>query len=221
MPQATTNGWRSCTTPSGSGRARKSAKSRFRSAGYKRIKLPGVNAAFEGFDRTPYFSSFIAKKFSFNLVSVHLYYGSLGAESDTKKSMARRALETFAVATWADDRRKGKFTPVKDIVVLGDFNMPVAKKGDPIFDALTKKGLSVPEHGSKIGSNLGGDMYYDQIAFFPGTAASAAGKVNVFDFDGGVFPKLWQKLGGDQKKFKSYLRYHLSDHRPIWCEFKI
>lgn len=189
-------------------------------ADYDRIRLPDVKGKFEGFDRTPYFASFIAKRFSFNLASVHLYYGSQSKESDTKSSLYRRILETYAVATWAHDRQKSAYTPVKDIIVLGDFNMPAAEKGDPIFDALTKKGLSIPEHGSKIGSNLAGDMYYDQIAFFPGTASNVTGKVNVFDFDGGVFPKLWQKLDGDQKKFKSYLRYHLSDHRPIWCEFK-
>jgi hypothetical protein len=44
---------------------------------------------------------FEAGSFSFQLASVHLYFGS-----DLKISMNRRALETFAVARWADQRRE-------------------------------------------------------------------------------------------------------------------
>lgn len=191
----------------------------FPPAGYKRIKLEGVDQAFDGFDRTPYFAAFRAGSFTFNLVSVHLYYGNLKTKQESKRSMNRRALETFAVATWAADRRKSPYAPIKDIIVLGDFNLPKSVPGDPIYDALTKKGLQLPAHTSQIGSNLNGDKYYDQIGFFPDETAEFTGNINVFDFDGAVFRGLWDSRG--KNDFNAYVRYYVSDHRPIWCEFKI
>ncbi len=56
----------------------------------------------------------------------------------------------------------------REIVALGDFNMPKREPGDPILDALARLGLELPEHSSEIGSNLQSDKHYDQIAFFPG-----------------------------------------------------
>ncbi len=184
---------------------------------YDRIKLPGVAQTFDGFDRTPYFVSLRAQQFTFQLANVHLYYGSFRNAEESKRSMNRRALETFAVATWAADRRRSKHTAIKDIVVLGDFNLPKSQPGDPIFDALTKKGLKLPEHTSQVGSNLEGDMYYDQIGFFADETGEFTGSINVFDFDGAVFPELWQTRS--RNDFRAYVRYYLSDHRPIWCEF--
>jgi len=39
----------------------------------------------------------------------------------------------------------------------------------------------------------------------------------VFDFDGAIFGDLWQARGRDD--FLAYVRYYLSDHRPLWAEF--
>ena len=44
------------------------------------------------------------------------------------------------------------------------------------------------------------------------------GATNVFDFDGALFRDLWQKRPGSP--FLSYVRYHISDHRPLWAEFR-
>ena len=43
--------------------------------------------------------------------------------------------------------------------------------------------------------------------------------LGVFDFDGAIFNKLWQTK--TPKLFLSYLRYYISDHRPMWAEFII
>ena len=53
------------------------------------------------------------------LVSVHLFYGS-----ESPADLERRTLETFAVAWWADRRRRDPRTYVTNIVPLGDFNLP-------------------------------------------------------------------------------------------------
>ena len=38
-------------------------------------------------------------------------------------------------------------------------------------------------------------------------------------FDGGVFKALWQSKTPSQ--FRSYIRYYMSDHRPLWAEFQL
>jgi endonuclease/exonuclease/phosphatase family metal-dependent hydrolase len=177
------------------------------------IKLPGTTTPFNGFDRGPYLASFACGEFRFSLLNVHLYYGS----SDPV-DMDRRTLETYAVAWWADQKHRDRRSYVPEIVPLGDFNLPKTEPGDRIYDALVSLGLEVPPHTSQIGSAIASDSYYDQIAFFPGsTKTRFTGASNVFDFDGALFHDLWQSRPG--APFLSYLRYHISDHRPLWAEF--
>ena len=178
-----------------------------------KIKLPGTTTAFPGFDRGPYLASFESGLFRFSLLNVHLFFGS-PAVADVD----RRTLETFAVAWWADRKHRDLRSYVPEIVPLGDFNLPKANPGDRIFDALCSLGLEVPPHTSQIGSAIASDSHYDQVAFFPGpTRDRFTGATNVFDFDGALFRDLWQQRPG--KPFLSYLRYHMSDHRPLWTEF--
>ena len=110
-----------------------------------------------------YLASFKLGKSSIVLVNVHLFFGE-----DTTADRNRRALETFAVAKWCDSRRKSKFSFTRELAAMGDFNMPMSVPGDPIFDALTKLGLEIPDHSSQIGSSIMSDAHYDQVAFFRG-----------------------------------------------------
>jgi endonuclease/exonuclease/phosphatase family metal-dependent hydrolase len=177
------------------------------------IKLPGTTTTFPGFDRGPYLASFACGSFRFSLLNVHLYYGSA-----KPADVDRRTLETFAVAWWADRKHRDARSYVPEIVPLGDFNLPKAEPGDRIYAALVALGLEVPPHTSQIGSAIASDSYYDQIAFFPGaTKDRFTGMSNVFDFDGALFQDLWQARPGSP--FLSYMRYHMSDHRPLWAEF--
>ena len=180
----------------------------------RNIKVPGSTTAFPGFDRGPYLASFESGSFRFSLLNVHLFYGS-----DDPADLDRRTLETFAVAWWADQKHRDARSYVPEILPLGDFNLPKTEPGDRIYEALKSLGLEVPPHTSQIGSAIASDSYYDQIAFFPGpTKGRFTGATNVFDFDGALFQDLWQKRPGDP--FLSYLRFHISDHRPLWAEFQ-
>ena len=97
--------------------------------------------------------------------------------------------------------------------------MPKAVGGDPIYDALTRHGLKLPDHTSKVGSAIASDSQYDQIAFFPGSLEDRfTGAMNVFDFDNALFRDLYKARG--RERFLAYSRYHISDHRPLWAEFK-
>lgn len=178
------------------------------------IKLPGVEQKFNGFDRNPYLAAFRAHNTTLLLVSVHLYFGS-----DSTRDRNRRSLEAYAIGRWADLRRKSKHAFTKNIVVLGDFNIPKAVPGDDIYDALSKRGLQVPDHSTSIGSSIASDNHYDQIAFFPGPMSSAFRSHGVFDFDGALFGSLWDSRTPND--FKAYMRYYISDHRIMWAEFRV
>jgi endonuclease/exonuclease/phosphatase family metal-dependent hydrolase len=179
-----------------------------------KIKLPGTTTTFPGFDRGPYLASFASGSFRFSLLNVHLYYGS-----PDPPDIDRRMLETFAVAWWADRKHRDARSYVPEVLPLGDFNLPKQEAGDRIYDALVARGLHVPPHTSQIGSAIASDSYYDQIAFFPGpTNDRFTGAMNVFDFDGALFQDLWQERPGSP--FLSYVRFHMSDHRPLWVEFQ-
>ncbi|UCF93419.1 MAG: endonuclease/exonuclease/phosphatase family protein [Desulfobacterales bacterium] len=181
----------------------------------KYIRLKGVNRKFNGFDRIPYLGSFMAGGFKFVLVNAHLYFGD-----DSKKDRDRRSLEAYATARWADLRHRDKHAYIRDIIALGDFNVPKVEAGDPIYNALRQRGLRKPEHSSQIASNLNNDKNYDQLMFFPGQTKQKYTRNNgIFDFDGAVFHQLWQNKTPAQ--FRSFVRYHISDHRPLWAEFKI
>ncbi len=178
-----------------------------------KIARAGVTTPFSGFDRGPYLASFEAGAFRFALLNVHLFFGS-----EKPADLERRTLETFAVAWWADKTHRDARSYVVDIVPLGDFNLPKATPGDRIFDALVALGLETPPHSSQIGSAIASDNQYDQVAFFPGpTKDRFTGACNVFDFDGALFQDLWAARTPTQ--FRDYVRYHISDHRPLWAEF--
>lgn len=181
----------------------------------KWIKLPGISRKFKAFDRSPHLAAFQSGTFRFVLVNAHFFFGSAA-----KADVDRRALEAYAVARWADLRAKDKDTYTTDIIVLGDLNMPKAVPGDPIYGPMRKRGLVSPPHSTRIASAIASDNEYDQIMFFPGqTDQEFTGNIGVFDFDGGVFPTLWANRTKPQ--FKSYVRYFLSDHRPLWAQFRV
>lgn len=188
----------------------------FSPSSLKSVKLPGIDAQFNGFDRTPYLAAFAVGETSMMFVNVHLYFGS-----EKPESMARRSLETFAVAKWADLRKRSPFSFTRELLALGDFNMPKCEPGDPIYKALTKLGLELPDHSTQIASSISSSANYDQIAFFPETTRSHfTGKKGVFDFDAVIFPELWRS-GTNMSDFKTYLRYYISDHRPMWVQLSI
>jgi endonuclease/exonuclease/phosphatase family metal-dependent hydrolase len=181
------------------------------------VKVPGITQEFKGFDRNPYLVSFSAETLTFVLANVHLYFG----KEREKAGMDRRCLEAGAVGRWADLRRRNAEAYTRNVLALGDFNLPARDESDAVYRALTRKGLQLPPHSTKVGgSNLNDDAQYDQMAVFPGPMADAIAAMGVFDFDGAVFRDLWGETKAQQTKFRAYVRYYLSDHRPLWAALK-
>ena len=178
---------------------------------HRYIKIKGVTEKFTGFDRNPYLCSFQWNNFTFVLISVHSYFGS-----NKSHHMNRRALEAFAIARYADLGRKSKNSFSKNYITLGDFNIPKVDKGDMIYKALVSRGLKLPDHSSKIYSNINNDKQYDQIAFLPSLKSKIIND-GIFDFDSAIFSDLWES---STKDFRSYLKYYISDHRPMWIQLE-
>jgi endonuclease/exonuclease/phosphatase family metal-dependent hydrolase len=182
------------------------------------VRLRTVKQPFQGFDRNPYLVSFRAGKLELVLANVHLYFGGGSSE----RGIERRCLEAYAVARWADLRRRDEQAYTRNVLALGDFNLPVRSEKDSVYQALTRRGLQLPPHSTKVGgSNLSDDAQYDQMAVFPGPIEKAIERTGVFDFDGALFRGLWGNTEKQQTKFRSYVKYYLSDHRPLWTALDI
>jgi endonuclease/exonuclease/phosphatase family metal-dependent hydrolase len=158
--------------------------------------------------RKPYIASFRAGSFDFILIAVHIRWGN-GKEVRIKPLRL--------LADWIDKRRNDKLSVDKDIILMGDFNIP--KTGDPLYGAITSKGLKAPKaiFGLKQGSNLAKKMKYDQIFHSPGIAKSFTNRAGVLDFYTGGIKKLYPT----DTPTKDDFTYELSDHLPLWIQMDI
>lgn len=185
---------------------------------------------FRPFDRNPFIGSFVSGAVRFTLVNVHLYFGSFGdaRKKEERMKYARRVLEIYAMSQWADRRLDKDSTYDKDIILLGDMNVPAMNQRDNTYKALVKFGWKPLEYVSKTGgSNLGNDKTYDQMVFAPGTIGGRVLNFGVFDFDNAVFRPLWNRISLELSHtsavslFNRHVKHHLSDHRPLWIELEI
>ncbi len=177
----------------------------------RRLAVGGQEEEFEELHRDPFLVHFSARHFDLDLtmMNVHLYRTSSGL----------RRLEALALARWARGRVDAAHPPCGDVVVLGDFNLSRLYPGDSAHQQLVELGMMVPEHGSHVvRTNYAKDRHYDALTFFPArTADGFTGTLGVFDFDNVVFPDLYAE---DPVRFYKYIRYCLSDHRPLWIEIQ-
>ena len=201
---------------------------RFRDGGVDKVdKIP---MRFTPFDRNPFIGTFAAGEIGFTLVNAHLYFGKFqnSKKKEDRKRYARRVMEIFALARWADRRANRKASYDRDIILLGDMNVPSMDPSESTYEALVEFGFKPLEYVTKTaGSNLGNDKTYDQMVFAPGTIDRRIKEFGVFDFDNAVFGGLWDKLLDDMtkskaiKKFNAHVKYHISDHRPVWTSLDI
>lgn len=182
------------------------------------ITLPGITRKFQGFNRNPYLAGFYVESTQLLLTNCHLIYGSQGSSAERKASIERRQLEAYAIARWCDLRRNDKHRWTRNILALGDFNLPRAETGDAIYAALTKRGLSLPPHTTRIPTNVSNSADYDQIAVTPGLKSKVK-KMGVFDFDGAIFADIFDAAAPGY--WRSCAKYYISDHRPLWMQLEL
>ena len=168
-----------------------------------------------GHPRAPYLCSFRAGNFDFLALTTHTRWGS---------SLKGRQAELQMLADWIQQRSAAKGLEDKDLIVMGDFNIP--RISDALFNALTSRGLLIPEvlvdlkAGDQVmpGTNLGKNARYDQILHLPTHAKRFSDRGGTVDFyDNEAFiPKLFPGTGFTRDQFS----FQLSDHFPVWVQIK-
>lgn len=158
--------------------------------------------------RRPFIASFSAGSFDFVLITVHIRWGS-----DKKERIKPLKL----LAETLERRRKQKHSIDKDIILLGDFNIP--KVNDKLYEAITSKGLKVPKaiRGIGHGSNLKKDKRYDQILHYTEHTKCFTDNAGVLDFYTGGISKLFPGEKLSKREFTS----ELSDHLPLWIQLDV
>jgi hypothetical protein len=169
----------------------------------------------QSFWRAPYMCSFRAGNFDFITIATHARWGD---------SVAGRQAELQLLADWIDTRFKDRFVEDHDLIVMGDFNVPMV--GDPLYAALTSRGLQIPEplkqlkSGSRVigGTNLEETARYDQILHLPTVPANfmqAGGALDFFIDDAHI-----EELFPGEKYTRQQFSFQLSDHLPLWIQVK-
>ncbi len=158
------------------------------------------------FWRSPYMASFKSGSFDFFVLTTHIRWG----DSD-----AARLAEISRLADWIEAKRLEKTTEDKDLIVMGDFNIP--SRTDPMFQAITKYGLQIPKAlaADQFGSNLEKNKRYDQILhqpIYPDNFTNAGGVLD-FYLDAAHIKELFP-AGLTKAKFT----FQLSDHLPLWLQ---
>lgn len=156
--------------------------------------------------RTPFMVSFRAGTFDFMLLTVHIQW-------NTKGGINARAKEIEMITNWVGKRYNDAKLYDPDIFVLGDFNIPGLKS--KTFMALQEHGLTVPNKLRQFKTNLKKDAHYDQIAYYAENTDCEVSKAGVIDF----YPAFFNKSMSESTHEK--MTYQLSDHMPLWVEFKI
>jgi hypothetical protein len=168
------------------------------------------------FWRAPYMCSFRSGNFDFIGIATHTRWGD---------SIDARRTELQLLADWIDTRFRSQYAEDTDLIVMGDFNVP--KLDDKLFNALTSKGLRMPDClrqlkvGDRVigGSNVKRDARYDQILHLPTMKqrfTDAGGALDFFVDDKGIaelFPKKHYTL--------QQFTFQLSDHFPVWTQINV
>jgi hypothetical protein len=156
--------------------------------------------------RSPFMASFRAGDFDFIAITAHIRWDTSGGEASRERALK-------ALATWVDKRAKEKHVVDKDIILMGDFNIP--EVGDELYEAITSKGLVMPDAlVGPHGTNLARDKRYDQILHYPAHTKSFTEHAGVLDFYEGDHRPLLPGIS----LTKSQFTYQLSDHLPLWVQ---
>ena len=157
--------------------------------------------------RKPYMASFRAGHFDFVLLAVHIQWGTKGG----------REAELAELAKWVSEYQKDEYRVDRDVIVLGDFNIP--GYDTDLYRAVARYGLRAPQSilQEDLGSNLKRNKRYDQILYHPKVTHEA------FSDRGGII----DFYRGDHAVFEPYSRmskeeftYQLSDHLPVWVQLR-
>jgi endonuclease/exonuclease/phosphatase family metal-dependent hydrolase len=153
--------------------------------------------------RSPYMASFRSGNFDFVVITAHIRWG------DSEKD---RIGELKMLAEWVEAKRQEEHCEDKDLIVMGDFNVP--STDSELFKALTSRGLQIPTALRKLtfGSNLEKNKRYDQILHYANYPENFTNAGGVLDYYRGNISPLFPGMA------KPEFTYQMSDHLPLWIQ---
>lgn len=171
----------------------------------------GVNGfTTEQFARSPYAVSFKTKGQTFILVTMHLLYGNKSTD---------RIKELSGIAKWMASWAKDVYSYDQNLILLGDFN--IDERGDLLNNTFISEGLHIPPHladPATLRSIFDETKFYDQIAWFNGS--NNLPRLSMEYIKGGSYRFTEVALSNRNLKPLN-LSWMLSDHYPLWAEFKV
>ena len=163
----------------------------------------------EQFVRSPYAVSFRSGDKTFILVTVHIIYG---------KSSKDRVKEVRGIAKWLNDWASDINAYDQNLIVLGDFNIDA--RGDLLDKTFLSEGLYVPEALQSVSRSIFNETkYYDQIAWF-NTADKKRPKLSLEFMGAGNYDFVKTALN-NRGLTKRNISFMISDHYPLWVNFRI
>ena len=163
----------------------------------------------EQFVRSPYAVSFRSGDKTFILVTVHIIYG---------KKSKDRLKEIHGIARWLNDWAGDINAYDQNLIVLGDFNIDA--RGDILDQTFLSEGLYVPEELQTLSRSIFDETkYYDQIAWFNSPEKNRP-KLSL-EFMGAGNYDFVQTALKNRGLTKQKLSFMISDHYPLWANFRI
>lgn len=162
------------------------------------------------FWRAPFMAAFQAGDFDFILLSVHIRWG---------KNEKERTKALELLADWVDKRVHETNGWDRDIIVMGDFNIPSLKS--PLYKAVNAKGLQMAKAiaSQDLGSNLEKKKRYDQILHYPKFTKTFTAFGGVLDYY--LKESAIKDLYVQNPPEKTAFTFEMSDHLPIWVQLDV
>lgn len=155
------------------------------------------------------FAVFGRGRSSVTIANVQIWYGSQRADD-----LARAEAEAVTVARWLGVRERSRGDG-DAVLALGRLNLP-RDLADPSLKRLDESGLTLPDHSSRIGGSRSTEDRVSTGILLPGLAGERLASSGVFDFDNAVFADL--RNGHTPQEFASFVRYAITDSRPVWYQ---
>ena len=174
-----------------------------------RISIRTLYTIRDEFVRSPYAVSFRSGDKTFILVTVHIIYG---------KKSKDRIKEIHGIARWLNDWASDINAYDQNLIVLGDFNIDA--RGDILDQTFLSEGLYVPEELQTLSRSIFDETkYYDQIAWFNSPDKNRP-KLSL-EFMGAGNYDFVQTALKNRDLTKQKLSFMISDHYPLWANFRI
>jgi exonuclease III len=164
----------------------------------------------EQFVRSPYAVSFRSKDQTFILATLHILYGNKSTD---------RVNELKGIAKWMASWSKDTYSYHQNLIILGDFN--IDERGDLLNQTFISEGLTIAPQLADVTvtrSIFDETKFYDQIAWFNGVNNTP--QLSMQLVSGGSYNFVGKALA-NRNLTKLNLSWMLSDHYPLWAEFKL